>query len=138
MIVVIDSNILISALIRDSLTRRIIIASGMNFVYPEISLREIRKHKGMILEKSGLTADEFDRLFEGILDDVVLVPTEVIRDHLEEAKGVMLDIDPKDVVFVAAALSFEDPVIWSDGKDFEKQDRIRVVKTKQFARLFEK
>ena len=138
MIIVIDTNILISALIRDSLTRRIIIGSGMNFVYPEISLHELRKYKEMILEKSGLTADEFNRLFEGILDYIVIVPTEVIREHLKEAKYIMLDIDPKDVVFVAAALSFENPVIWSDDKDFERQDRIKIVKTKQFARLFEK
>lgn len=138
MIIVIDSNVLISALIRDSLTRRIIIGSGMNFVFPEISLNEIRKHEKLIREKSGLTENELDRLLVRILDYIVLVPIEVIKEHLSEAKSIMLDIDPKDVVFIAAALSFEDSIIWSDDKDFDEQDRIKVVKTKHFAKLFEK
>ena len=138
MIIVTDSNILISALIKNSLTRGIIIGSGMNFVFPEISLHEIRKHEKTILKKSGLTKNELDRLLARILDYVVLVPTEVIKEHLQEASSIMFDIDPKDVVFIATALSFENPVIWSDDKDFDKQDKIRVVKTKRLAKLFEK
>lgn len=138
MIIIIDTNILISALIRDSLTRRIIIGSGMNFVYPEISMNEIRKHEKMIREKSGLTDKELDRLLVSILDYVILVPTEVIKEHLSEAKSIMLDIDPKDVVFIAAALSFENSIIWSDDKDFDKQDKIKIVNTNQLAKLFEK
>ncbi len=138
MIVVIDTNILISALIKDSLTRDILIGSGMDFVYPEISLHEIRKHERLIMEKSSLTKNNLDTLLARILDYVVLVPTEVIEEHLDEARKIMLDIDPKDVVFIAAALSFENPVIWSDDRDFDKQDRVRVVKTERLARLFGK
>ena len=136
MIIVIDTNILISALIQDSLTRRIIVGSGMNFVYPEISMHEIRKYEKMIMEKSGLSKDELDRLLVRLLDYIVLVPTEVIEEHLQKAKNIMLDIDPKDVVFIAAALSFENPIIWSDDKDFDKQDKIKVVNTSQLAKLF--
>ena len=138
MIIVIDTNVLISALIKDSLTRRIIVGYGMNFVYPEISLHEIRKHEKLIIKKSGLTVDEFHRLLARILDYVVLVPTEVIEEHVREAKSIMCDIDPKDTVFIATALSFENAVIWSEDKDFDKQDKIKVVKTRQLAGLFER
>ena len=68
MIIVTDTNILISALIKDSLTRRIIIGSGMNFCYPEISLHELRKHKKMIMDKAGLTKDELEDLLDKILE----------------------------------------------------------------------
>jgi len=138
MIIVIDTNILISALIKDSLTRRIIVSSGMNFCYPEISLHELRRHKNMVMEKSGLDEKEFESLLEKILKYVVLIPTEVIKDHLEKAKDIMSKIDPKDVVFMAVALAFENAVIWSDDRDFEKQISVGVVKTAQFARLFGK
>ncbi len=49
MIFVIDTNILISALIRDSTTRKIIVKSGWEFYYPEISFHEVRKYKGLVL-----------------------------------------------------------------------------------------
>lgn len=49
---VIDTNILLSALIRDSTTRKIIIKSGWSFYYPEMSFHEVRKYKGLVLEMS--------------------------------------------------------------------------------------
>jgi len=138
MIIVIDTNILISALIKDSITRRLIVSSGMNFCYPEISLHEIRKHKKLIMEKSGLSEKELGSLLERVLEYIVLIPTEVITEHIGEARSVMLKIDPKDVVFIATALSFKNSIIWSDDKDFERQNAIKVITTKQFAKMFEK
>jgi len=43
--IVIDTNVIISALIRDSITRKIIISSEMfNFFYPEDGIEEIMEH----------------------------------------------------------------------------------------------
>jgi putative PIN family toxin of toxin-antitoxin system len=138
MIVVIDTNVIISALIRDSLTRKVIIESGLNFVYPEISLHELRKHKKTMVAKSGLTERDIDTLLDKLLEYVVLIPVEAVRSHLDEARLAMQKIDPNDVVFVASALAFKNAVIWSDDRDFERQKRIRVVKTVDFARVFVK
>lgn len=135
MIIIIDTNILISALIRDSTVRQILINSGLRFYYPEASFHEVRKHKDMILEKSGLGDAEFERILGKILEYVALVPTENIHEHLKEARAVMGHIDPKDVAFLAAALSYEPSVIWSDDRDFERQDRIRFIKSAQFVKL---
>lgn len=135
MIIIIDTNILISALIRDSTVRRILINSGLRFYYPEASFHEVRKYKSMILEKSGLGDAGFERALGKILEYVALVPTETINEHLKEARTAMEHIDPKDVAFLAAALSYEPSVIWSDDRDFERQDRIKVVKTAQFVKL---
>ena len=138
MIIVIDTNVLISALIKDSFTRRVIVGSGMNFCYPEISLHELRKYEKLIMEKSGLGRDEFDELLEKILEYVVLIPTEVIHKHMDRAKSIMLKTEPKDVVFISVALAFDNSVIWSDDKDFDRQDTIRIIKTGQFTKLLEK
>ncbi len=138
MIVVLDTNVIISALIKDSLTRKVIIESGLNFVYPEISLHELRKHKKTIIDKSGLPEKDIDKLLDKLLEYVVLIPTEGVKSHLDEAKNIIQKIDPNDVVFIAAALAFRNSVIWSDDRDFERQKRVRIVKTKDFARLFVK
>lgn len=42
---VIDTNIILSAFIKNSTTRKIIVESGWDFYYPEMSFHEIRKYK---------------------------------------------------------------------------------------------
>src|SRR3989344_5243093 len=132
MIIIIDTNVLISALIKDSLTRKIIVFSGLEFCYPEISLHELRKHKNLVLKKSGLKESEYENILNKLLEYITLMPTEKINEHLEEAKEIMHRIDPDDIVFIAAALCYPDSIVWSDDKHFEKQDKVKVLKTKDF------
>lgn len=49
--IVIDTNIFISALIRDSATRLLIITSRDNLLFPEFEFTEIKNHKEEILKK---------------------------------------------------------------------------------------
>lgn len=138
MIIVIDTNIVISALIKDSVTRNIIMYSGLNFFYPEISLHELRKHKDLVIRKSGISEEAYEDTLGKIFEYILLIPTEEIKEKLNEAKQIMLRIDPDDVVFVAAALAYPDAIIWSDDTHFDRQSKIKVAKTKQFMKLFYK
>ena len=56
--------------------------------------------------------------------------------YWEEAKKIMTQIDPEDVPFIAAALSQENAIIWSDDKHFDQQDRVLNLKTKDIVALF--
>jgi len=47
-------------------------------------------------------------------------------------------IDPDDTIFVALGLSIKNNGIWSDDKHFEKQDRIKVWKTKDLLNYINK
>ena len=53
MIIIVDVNVLLSALIKDSATRELIVTSGQEFCFPERSIQKIRKYKHHIQEKSG-------------------------------------------------------------------------------------
>ena len=128
--VILDVNVILSALIRDSTTRKIILNSQFDFYFPEHSLHKIRKYKSYILEKSGLSEEEYNKLMATLFKYIKLVPIEEIEKNWGEAKKIMEHIDPEDVVFIATALSMEDSVIWSDDGDFEKQDKVKVLKTK--------
>lgn len=129
--IVIDVNRVLSALIRDSTTRKIILNSQFEFYFPEPSLEKIRKYKGYILEKSGLSEEEFKDLMAILFKYIRIVPTEEIEKNWSEAKKIMEHIDPEDVVFIATALNIADSVIWSDDRHFDKQDRVKVLKTKE-------
>jgi len=135
MIIIIDTNIIISALIKDSVTRRIIITSGLQFYYPELSFQEMQKHKNTILQKSGISENSYNMLLNRLLEYIKLLPTENIMQKLEEAKKIMYHIDPNDVIFISSALNFEGSVIWSNDKDFDRQKRIPHITTKDLTRL---
>ena len=130
MIIVIDVNPLMSALIKDSAVRRVIANSDLEFCFPEPALQKIRKYKDYILEKSGLSELEYLVILYTLLRFIRIIPLEEIINNWNEAKKIMERIDPEDVVFIATALSQEDVFIWSDDKHFEKQDKVKIWKTK--------
>ena len=128
--VILDVNVILSALIRDSTTRKIILNSEFDLYFPEPSLHKIRKYKSYILEKSGLSEEEYDKILAILFKYIKLVPTEEIEKNWHEAKKIMEHIDSEDVIFIATALSLPDSVIWSDDRHFEKQDRVKIFKSK--------
>ena len=136
MILIIDTNILISALIRDSITRKIIVESGWKLCYPENSFHEVRKYKSLILEKSGMIEQEYIKLLNCLLKHITIIPEEIIYPNLEEASKWLGNIDPNDVIFLATALSLENSKIWSDDNHFGKQNKVRVFKTQHMIKLF--
>ena len=134
--IIVDTNILLSALIKDSITRNIIIEAEWKFFYPEISFHEVRKYKDLVLEKSGMTEQEYILVLNKLFHNIKLIQEESIYLFLKEADNLLGKIDIDDVAFLAAALSIPNSIIWSDDCDFEKQNQVRVLKTKDVVRLF--
>jgi len=59
---VVDTNIVISVLIKDSLTRKLIFSPKLELFLPGFSLQEIEKYVKEIQNKSGMSKEEFDLL----------------------------------------------------------------------------
>lgn len=68
---VIDTNIIISSLISNSIRRSILMDSGFELMAPEYTFTEIMNHANLIEKKSKLTSDDLqyvmDMLFSRIL-----------------------------------------------------------------------
>ena len=135
---VIDTNILMSALIRNSMTRQIILKSGWKFLYPRISLGEIEKYKNYIIGKAGLSENDFQELFNIIINYISLIENSNYLDKLDEAEVIMRHIDEKDVVFIACALSCNNDSIWTDDGDFDKQNQVKIWKSEGVVDIFKR
>ena len=57
---VLDTNILIAALTKDSITRRILLLLDFEFLLPAFALNELAKHRGKIVRAARLKGDELD------------------------------------------------------------------------------
>jgi len=126
---VVDTSILISSLIKQSITREILLLPFMKFYLPEHALEEIETHKLKISKLSGLSSDEIDILLNSLLDNISIIPAQTIRTYLEEAEKIIGKIDPCDIPFVALALAIENDGIWSNDKHFKAIKHIKVWKT---------
>ena len=109
--IVIDSNVLFSALIKDSFTRKIILDYEESFLFPSYIFEELEEHKVELLEKSEMNPAEFDLLLQIILKKVLVVPNEVLNKYFTEAMNVVGEIDPDDAPFIACALAYPESIL---------------------------
>jgi len=101
---VIDANIIISAMIKDSITRKIITDSKIEFYSPGKVIEEVLKHSDLIAKKAGLTNEEVLSFFRILLDNIRVVPEGEYRDSISEAFNIAKNFDEKDTPFIALAL----------------------------------
>ncbi len=131
--IVLDTNIILSALIKDSLTRKIIKSAEFEFFAPSFSLSEINKYKKYVCEKSLLTEKQFDVLLKNLFESIDIVPISFYENHLDDSKKLISDV--KDVPFLACAIALSAD-IWSDDMDFQKQKKIKIYTTQDFIKKF--
>ena len=135
--IVLDSNIFFSALIKDSILRKIILEYNDYFLFPSFIFQEIKEHKEELIEKTGLEKAEFRTLIKLILKKIKIVPTEVLNEFKDEALEIVKDIDKDDVIFIACALAYENSLIWSEDKKLKKQNKVEVYNTKEIMELID-
>lgn len=132
---VIDVNILISSLIKDSLTRKIILESELELFFPEISYMKIIEHKDYILKKASLDDKEFFVLLKKAMSHICLVKKEDIEPYWDIAFNLMKNIDEEDSIFIATAFALgKNCIIWSDDKHLKKQKAVHIITTKDLVK----
>ena len=127
--IIIDSNVLFSALIKDSTSRKFIVEYGSLFLFPEFIFEEMEKHKSELFNKSGMNEADFSRLLQLLLKKVIVVPNTALLHHRKAALEIVKDIDPGDAIFVACALAYPGSIIWSEDKRLKMQTKIKVMNT---------
>tara|TARA_Y100000310_G_C20696549_1_gene826132 strand:- start:931 stop:1350 length:420 start_codon:yes stop_codon:yes gene_type:complete len=136
--IIIDSNVLFSALIKNSFTRRIILEYEGYFLFPEYILEEFEKHKDELFRKSDSEREELELLLILILKKCIIIPDEVLSKFCKKAEILVKDIDLGDTVFVACALAYPGSVIWSDDKALKGVKGVRVLNSSEIALLLSK
>ena len=116
MVVIIDANILLSAIIKPQGNLASIITlhiPELEFVLPEYAIEEVNSNKEKICQFSRISASDFDNNFNLLLPYLpVLSSTEINIDDIEMATKLAGLIDKKDITYVAFSLAF-DALIWT-------------------------
>ena len=125
---VVDANVVISALIADSKTRELIVTLEPDLLTPAFVHGEIENYTQLIVEKSGMSPDRVTQFIDLLFQYIEVVSAEEFYPHIEAAEAAIGETDPDDVLYVACALA-GDAAIWSDDTDFDEQDVVEVYST---------
>ena len=74
------------------------------------------------MRKSKQTESEFDLTMLTLFQRVELIPENEFDDSMKIAEEVMRSVDIKDAPFLAVGLACKTERIWSEDKDFDKQN----------------
>ena len=124
---VVDTNVLFTFFWKKSFTRKLFLNQDLELVSPEYSLEEIEKYSNEIIEKTGLSKKEFSSIRRELALMVEFIPLEEYSKYLKEALKICYD--KNDIDFFALSLKLECP-IWSNDKEFKKQNKIEIYSTK--------
>ena len=129
---VIDSNILFAALLKDSGTSDILFKHAL--YAPEFIFEEFKKYKNYLKGKTKRTEESFIELFNLFERNVILIPKEEINPFIKQAEKI--SPDAKDVPYLALALKLRCSLWSNDGNLKEKQNKVQVYSTEELVRMF--
>ena len=113
---VVDANVIVAALIKDSTTRRLLANPALSLYSPDFLFEELTEHEAEISKKAGLDSVEFTSLLDSISKFVKVVNRAVYENYLVESADVVKD--PDDVAYLALALALSGCGVWSHDKNF--------------------
>ncbi len=88
---VVDANIIFSALIKDSFSYSLLFSGRFCLFTPEYIFAEFEKHKDEILDKTERTTEEFYRVLDILKRRITIVPLEELTEYVHEAEGISPD-----------------------------------------------
>lgn len=133
---VIDANVVISALIADSKTRELIVTIEPDLLTPAFVHDEVENYEDLIVEKSGVEPNRVAQFIELLFQYIEVVPADDFYPAIERADEAIGDTDPDDVLYLACAIA-SDAAIWSDDSDFDEQNLVETYSTSDVIDSFE-
>jgi len=133
---VIDANVVISALIADSKTRELIVTVEPHLLTPAFVYDEIENYEELIVEKSGMEPDRVEQFIDLLFQYIEVVPADDFYPAIDQADEAIGDTDPDDVLYLACAIA-SDAAVWSDDSDFDEQDLVETYSTGEIIDSFE-
>ena len=128
---IVDANIVISAILKDSRTRKLLLNDALILYAPLFLKEEVMKYKSYLAEKTGTTEYEIERFAEELfkLANIEFVDAGMLTAYIKIAKRI--SPDPKDALYIALAI-FEGCSIWSNDRPLrEGQNLVQIMTTNQ-------
>jgi predicted nucleic acid-binding protein len=141
--IIVDSNIIFSALLRTETTYGQIIFNSdglFEFYSPKYLRDEIQKHWSKLIKISKLSDQQLDAAYFAILSKISFINEELIPQKIwEESEAILLNVDLDDIDFIALTKYIKGK-LWTGDKalylGLKKQAFKRVLNTEEITKLW--
>jgi predicted nucleic acid-binding protein len=135
---VVDTNVIFSAVIAGGTTRELLLGDShhLDLAVPEFFFRELDGKVSVLAEKADLDEQAVHVLVDLLCEPIRIVPRAAFETELESARDAIAADDPDDVPFVALALHL-DAAIWSDDSDVAGIDVVPTWRTHELLEYLE-
>jgi|SRR3989344_3297608 len=134
--ILIDTNRIVAALIKEGTTRRILLDDFFEFVTPDYTLEELKEHRDELKRKIKLTNEEFDLLLALLFGRITIIKKSEFKTFLDKCKNEISD--PDDIPHLAACLATKAEGIWAHDPNFKEQNKVKVFTNIDMLRISEK
>lgn len=125
---VVDANILISGLIKNGITRELMLNNKLHLYTSDFIFIELLKHLKEIAKKAEMTIEKFTEMTEILIVESKLktVTKDEVRSYIETANKISPDID--DALYFSVALKLN-CAIWSNDRELKNQNLVKIYST---------
>ncbi len=127
---IVDANILLAALLKEALTRELLLDSRLKLYAPEYLISEtlhLLKRNTKLQKRIGLPQKAIEEIFYMLTQEIETYPRKVYATFLTEAGKIAPH--KQDTPYLALALALHIPV-WSNDQGMHAQNKIKVYTTK--------
>ncbi|MEK6918079.1 MAG: PIN domain-containing protein [Nanoarchaeota archaeon] len=122
--IVIDSNRIVAALLKDSTTREILLNKKFEFIAPSYVFSEIDKHKDYIIKKAKIHTEEFKTLLSFIFENIKIIPELEYKEFIKKFEKEIKDYN--DVPYLALSSATGAKGIWTHDAHFKEQSKVKI------------
>ena len=130
---VVDANVVIAAMMRDSTTRRLLVLGGHELHVPGYLFGEVERHLEELVARSGISEGALLEVLQTLRAHMVEHAAAEYRESLEPAKELLAGRDIKDVPYVALALYIGADGLWSEDQGLKSSGGVTVYRTSDLA-----
>ncbi|MFH0884213.1 MAG: PIN domain-containing protein [Candidatus Micrarchaeota archaeon] len=135
MILVVDTNVIVAATIRPTITQTLIFRDSFTLYSPEFVKDEIEKHQNEIMKKGGFSKEEFETIISLLYSQINIVPS---KEYIYLKEDILkFSPDKKDWPFLALAKHL-DAALWSNDSALKKQNVVKILTTAELLELSKK
>lgn len=127
---VVDTNIVVAALLRKGDTQKLLFSNLFEFFSPDFIRVEVLKHRQEFMQKASMNEAEFLNALELAFENIVVAPPEEYLQFEEKALSICPEGHKDDWPFIALSLKL-DCAVWSNDSALKRQQKIKVFSTKE-------
>ena len=131
---VVDANILVSGLLKNGITRELMLNNELDLYTSEFIFTEFFKHLKDLAKKACMDINELKDIAEILIIESKLkvITKDEVKSYIDQADKISPDVD--DALYFATALKLN-CAIWSNDKELKNQKYVKIFSTSDLIRM---